>query len=376
MEPMPVPPSGATGLRMEFVPPFGLPDDAAWDALVAAASEPNPFLEPWFLRPALTHLAEGKEVRTALFWDGEHLAGLMPLVVRDHYGRMPVRHVGNWAHYQCFIGTPLIDEGAEQAFWTTLLAALDGATWASNFASFSDLDPTGPAFEGLQSCGRDAPIVHNRQRAFLQSDLDGEAYLATHVRPKKRKEWRRLSHRIAEMGTVAHYSLTDGEALPQWCAQFLAMEAQGWKGERGAAMANTAATRAFFDAMMAGAWDAGRLVFQRLDLGDDPIAMLINFRTPPGSWSFKIAHDERLSRFSPGVMIELENLMHVLADPAVDWMDSCAVENHPMIDSLWAERRRMVQVSVPLSGIKRTLAWTACRAAETASAKLRQWRRR
>jgi CelD/BcsL family acetyltransferase involved in cellulose biosynthesis len=367
---------GAAALRMEFAPPSALPDDAVWYDLVKGASEANPFLEPWFLRPALAHLTEGRTVRIALLWAGEKLVGLMPLIVRDRYGRMPVRHVGNWAHYQSFAGAPLVVAGLERSFWDALLVALDGADWAPNFSSFSDLDPTGPVFAALQSCERETPIVHRRERAMLASKADAETYLATNVRPKKRKEWRRLSHRIAEMGTVTHSTLTSGDDLTAWCAAFVALEASGWKGERGAAMGNTPATQSFFDVMMHGAWDAGRLEFQRIDLNDAPIAMLINFRTPPGSWSFKIAHDGALARFSPGVMIELENLARVLDDPAIDWMDSCAVENHPMIDSLWAERRQMVQVSVPLAGLKRRIAWTACRTAETASARLRQWRNR
>jgi hypothetical protein len=77
------------------------------------------------------------------------------------------------------------------------------------------------------------------------------------------------------------------------------------------------------------------------------------------------------------VMIELRNLARILDDiegdgPSIDWMDSCAVENHPMIDSLWAERRTIVQVSVPLKGIRRAVTWHLCRAAETASASLRR----
>ncbi|MEY2928130.1 MAG: hypothetical protein RL367_2607 [Pseudomonadota bacterium] len=374
MDPIPDLRPGDAGLRISFAPPAAMPGDAAWTRLVAAASEPNPFFEPWFLRPALAHLAKDQPIRVAQAWAGDHLVGLMPLAIRHRYGRIPVSHSGNWGHYQCFLGTPLIWAGAERAFWQALIAALDDEPWASNFLSVTDLDPDGPVCAALLSCDRQTPIVHSRQRALLASDLDGEAYLTSHVRPKKRKEWRRLSHRMAEMGTLVHSSLSSGDDLAQWCAAFMALEAAGWKGDRGAAMANTDATRAFFDAMMQGAWSAGRLAFQRIDLNGEPIAMLINFHTPPGSWSFKIAHDARLARFSPGVMIELENLIHVLADPAIDWMDSCAVENHPMIDSLWAERRRLVQVSVPLSGARRRAVWAVCRTAETASAKARTWR--
>jgi len=37
-------------------------------------------------------------------------------------------------------------------------------------------------------------------------------------------------------------------------------------------------------------------------------------------------------------------------DPAIGWMDSCAAPDHPMIDSLWAERRTIVQYRIALRG--------------------------
>ena len=46
----------------------------------------------------------------------------------------------------------------------------------------------------------------------------------------------------------------------------------------------------------------------RLDLDGKPLAMLVNFLTAPGSFSFKTAFDEAFSRYSPGVLIQLDNL--------------------------------------------------------------------
>ncbi|HMT44372.1 MAG TPA: GNAT family N-acetyltransferase, partial [Chakrabartia sp.] len=300
------------------------------------------------------------------------------LSIQPNYGRMPARHIGNWAHYQCFMGTPLVRAGREADFHAGLLQALDDADWVPGFLSLTGLERDGACHNGLVAAARamrrEAPIVHQRERALLQSELEGEAYLEAHIRSKKRKEWRRLGYRIAELGTLVSTTLTDASDLADWCDIFLSLEAAGWKGERGAAFANAAGTRSFFQTMMAGAWATGRLEFLRLDLNGEAIAMLINFRTPPASWSYKIAYDERLSRFSPGVMIEIENLMRVLADPDIDWMDSCAVEDHPMINSLWAQRRQIVQVSVPLSGLKRRATYALCRAAEEASARVRAWR--
>ena len=357
-------------------------DDAlvdAWAQLASMASEPNAFAEHWFVRAALKYLCENRDVRLAQVWAGDaRLIGVIPLTLYSRYGRMPARHVSNWTHYQSFMGTPLIERGFEQDFWQALITALDDSDWAAGFLSLTGLNEDGPVHRGLTAAaaqlGREAPTVHRFSRALLASETDAETYLNTHVRAKKRKELRRLANRLGELGKLRFAVLEDATDLPDWCDTFLALEAAGWKGSEGAALGNTPATAQFFRDCIAGAHAAGRLDFQRLDLDGCAIAMLVNFRTPPGSWSFKIAYDESLARFSPGVLIELENLPRVLGDPQIDWMDSCAVENHPMINSLWAERRSIIQVSLPLAGAKRTAIYRACRAAEMASARLRNLR--
>jgi CelD/BcsL family acetyltransferase involved in cellulose biosynthesis len=352
---------------------------AAWSRLANVASEPNAFAEHWFVGAALKSLSENRDIRFVQVWAGDtRLIGIIPLTHYSRYGRMPARHVSNWTHYQSFMGTPLIERGFEQAFWRALITALDGSDWAAGFLSLTGLDEDGPVHRGLiataAKLGREAPTVHRFTRALLASEVDAETYLNTHVRAKKRKELRRLANRLGELGAVRFAILEDAADLPNWCEAFLSLEAAGWKGSEGAALANTPATAQFFRDSMVGAQAAGRLEFQRLDLDGRPVAMLINFHTPPGSWSFKIAYDESLARFSPGVLIELENLPRVLGDPKIEWMDSCAVADHPMINSLWAERRSIIQVSLPLAGAKRTTIYRACRAAETASARLRSLR--
>ncbi len=350
---------------------------AEWLELADDASEPNAFSEAWFIKPALLTLAQGRvvkiiEVRNA----AGLLTGVMPLTLDRRYGRIPVRHVANWTHFQCFMGTPLVRRGDEIGFWAAVLTLLDQSKWACGFLSISGLLEDGAVHRALKAAtahlGRPSTTVHRAKRAALASDLEPEAYLSAHVRPKKRKELRRLGKRLSDRGALTFSILEDTDEIVGWCDTFLALEAAGWKGSKGSAFANLPETAKFFRDVIFGAFEAGRLDFQRLNLDGRAIAMLVNFRTPPGSWSFKIAYDEALSQFSPGVLIELENLRRVLQDQEIDWMDSCAVEDHPMINSLWGERRAIVQVSVPLSGMTRTLKFRACRAMEMTSAKLRQ----
>ena len=93
--------------------------------------------------------------------------------------------------------------------------------------------------------------------------------------------------------------------------------------------------------------------------------MLANFITPPGAFSFKTAFDERFARFSPGVLLQRENLA-LLEREGVDWCDSCASADHPMIDHFWRERRAIGRVNVGIgSGLRRTafraIAWAETR---------------
>jgi Acetyltransferase (GNAT) domain len=356
-----------------------LPDDVAWMALAKQASEPNPFFEPWFLRPALAHLRDDQPVWIALAWRGEQLVGLYPLAVRPRYGRMPVAHIANWVHYQCFMGSPLVLSGAEADFWRLLIEEMDRQPWAKAFFSPSGLECDGPCHRGLNSAaltlGREASVVHRHDRALLHSALSSSDYLAAHVRPKKRKEWRRLGHRLDDLGGAKLVALEQADELTAWRDSFLSLEAAGWKGEHGAALTREAGTRDFFANMLDGAFATGRLRMLRLDIAGKPAAMLVNFLTQPGSWSFKIAHDPELARFSPGVLIELKNMELILDHKHAEWMDSCAVEGHPMIESLWAERRSIVQVTVPLKGVARRLIYTTCRSAESASAWVRARRK-
>lgn len=346
---------------------------AEWQQLAGHAAEPNCFQEPWFVAAGLDYLTGDSDIRLIEVW-GDGLIGVVPLCVRNDYGRFPAAHVRNWRHHNDFLGTPLVRKGREADFWTALLGHLDRADWAPGFLHINGLLEGGPVHEALieaaSALRRSVPVVKRRVRAALASALPPDRYLETTVRKKKRKELKRLANRLAELGTVVSRSWSADEDLDSWCDDFLALEHRGWKGRAGSALASHRATEAFFRQATAGAAALGRLQIRRLDLDGKPIAMLVNFLAPPGSFSFKIAYDEAYARFSPGVLLVLDNL-DLLARGDIDWMDSCAAENHPMIDSLWGERRAIVRVSVPLAGARRRLSFAGWRALETgwASAK-------
>jgi CelD/BcsL family acetyltransferase involved in cellulose biosynthesis len=337
-----------------------------WASLAASASEPNAFAEHWFVAAALRSLPDGRDIQFIEARRGGRLIGLLPFEIVRGYARLPVLVVQNWCHDQAFLGTPLVAAGEEQAFWSAAIEALNAADLPANLVHLWRMCEGGPVERALG-----APAVHRRIRAFLQSELSPAAYYEQAVRQKKRKELRRLRNRLADLGKVDSLILDDRAELDAWCDAFLALEKAGWKGREGTALACDPQGEIFFRQILAAAWEEGRLQFRRLDVDGRPVAMLVNFLCPPGSFSFKTAFDEGFSHFSPGVLLQIDNL-DLLDRPEIDWMDSCAAQDHPMIDSLWTERRSIVRVTVPLAGWRRRIVWAVCRALEITSARLQR----
>ena len=129
-------------------------------------------------------------------------------------------------------------------------------------------------------------------------------------------------------------------------------------------MAEDTATRALFETALAGAAEAGRLERLGLFLDGKPIAMLANFITAPGSFSFKTAFDEEYARFSPGVLLQQKNL-RLLDRDEIEWCDSCAAQGHPMIERIWREKRAMASISVAVGGGMRQAVFSQLLRAET-----------
>lgn len=366
----------AAPLTVRVVDPLSLSDDlaAAWDRLAEEASEPNPFAERWCLQSALHLLDPERRARLVLVRDGcaGQVIGLMPVAPAARYGRLPLRHVAGWAHPNHFHGAPLVRAGYESLFWSILLGWCDAAPWAHTLVHLPRLTEDGPLHRALTDVARvrggEAGVVHREERALLESGLSPADYWDGAVRAKKRKELRRQANRLAEQGAVAFRRWQAGEPLDRWIDAFLDLEKRGWKGHAGSALASHGDTEAWFRAILTGAAEAGRLDMRALDLDDRPLAMLVSFLCPPGGFSFKTAFDEDYARFSPGVLLQRANL-DLLDDPRVAWVDSCAAPGHPMIDSVWRERRALVWVNVSLSAPSDRLRFAMLTGAE------RLWRR-
>ncbi|WP_435418172.1 GNAT family N-acetyltransferase [Parerythrobacter aurantius] len=324
-----------------------------WDDLAQRVATPNPFFERWALLPALENFACDHPVRLVTLYDGETLVGLMPLAISRHYYGRAVPHVSGWLHHNAFCGAPLVAQGYEIAFWSALIEWADRYGRGVPFLHLAKLPTDSALHTALRSVlalqQRPATVVQSIERALLASSLEPDAYFELSMSAKKRKELRRQHNRLSEEGELRFHRSEGSDNIDAWLDAYLFLEKSGWKGEQRTSLADRSDTSEFFRAAIAGAARAGRLERLTMTIDGRPIAMLANFLTPPGAFSFKTTFDESYARFSPGVLLQRENLA-LLAREGIEWADSCAAADHPMIERIWREKRTVVSVNIALGG--------------------------
>jgi CelD/BcsL family acetyltransferase involved in cellulose biosynthesis len=330
-----------------------------WRRLAASSLEPNPFYEPALLLPALRSLRSDATVEVALvFHDAAgpapRLIGLYPLERRRRYRGAPLTSLRLWKHLHCFLCTPLVDAAHASASLGGLLRGLR----AQSPASLLELDfcasdgPFAAALaETLRAQGQASTVTDAHSRALDRPARDVESHLAEALPPRKRRELERLARRLAEQGRLAFAELGPDEDPRPWIDAFLELEASGWKGRDGTAIALSPGQRRFFEEGAAALAAEGRLWMLGLALDGKWIALKCNFLAGRGGFAFKIAYDEKYARSSPGVLLELETLARLHRRPEIAWMDSCAIEGHFMKNRLWLHRREIATRLVALGGV-------------------------
>lgn len=200
--------------------------------------------------------------------------------------------------------------------------------------------------EGLQ------PIeTRSHVRAFLDSsDPKGEEGLSgLSLRKKKRKELGRQSRRMADLGVVHLVSTWQGLDHKDAINHFLAVEASGWKGGKGTALASDHKLIEMVNHFLPQMLEERKAQIDLMLLNGDCVAGMISLRAGRGLFTWKIGMDDKFARFSPGVQMMLEVSRMAIADKTIDYVDSLADPDHPMIDHLWGGRRAYSTLFIPFN---------------------------
>jgi CelD/BcsL family acetyltransferase involved in cellulose biosynthesis len=324
----------------------------AWEDLAADALEPNPFYEPWMLMPALRGLADGKDLRVVLVLtidQGEPvLCGVFPLERKARYKGLPVAVLNLWQHLYCALCTPLIRASCARQCLDAFLDWLAGEAGCP-LMEFNLVSGDGPFYELLNDCltkrNSSSLVCESYTRALLRPTETADKYVRAAISTKHRQDIKRKERRLSEIGRVEYDALEPDGDIDRWTDEFLQLEVSSWKGRQGGALASAEASRNYFVTIAKEGFRRGKLMMSAIRLDGQPLALRFSLIAGRGAFALKIAYDENHARFSPGTLLEIENIRLLHSRPDIEWMDSCAAPVH-FINRLWLDRRAIQSVLV------------------------------
>lgn len=327
----------------------------AWAALASRAIEPNAYFLPAWARAVDAH-AKGRTGAMALAaWDADkRLIGLAPVVSAWRAYRLPLPLLVSHEAYGV-LGTPLVDRDRASDAVAALLAAARAR--GAHALLLRDIPADGAAMNAIRATlareGMRARAVRRYQRSLLDASAPAtppDAVETTGLMPKSlmSKSQRRMRARLAEGGKVSLALARKPDEISSALEEFLALEAGGWKGKRGTALASSEGDAAFIREAVPALAATGNCEIAVLRQGGTPVAAGILPRHLDRGYFFKIGIDERFAAASPGTQLMAEVTHRFRADPGIAAADSTEPAANGPISTLWSGRMRMADMLVPL----------------------------
>jgi CelD/BcsL family acetyltransferase involved in cellulose biosynthesis len=280
--------------------------EGEWDDLSERVGA-SPFLRPGWFALWLAAFGSGTPEAIVVRRDGE-LAGVLPMQRRR--GRL--RSAANW-HSPLF-GPVATDEQAR----ALLLDHVFDAGPAGVELSLLNGDGR-PVTQAARRAGR--VVLHRTIATSPVVGLDGcfDSYERTLSR-NRRRSLRRGRRALEAQGDVSFHVHEGLAGLPQALDEVFEIEASGWKGRAGTAMASRPETARFYSQIAHWAARQGwlRLSFLRLD--GRAIACDFSFEFDGTLHSLKSGYDESHRAVGPGALLLHEQLRDAF-DRGLDTLD-------------------------------------------------------
>lgn len=329
--------------------------------LADSAVEPNAFYEPWMLVPALRWLYPTRGLQMVLVFrpiesgTQPRLIGFFPLEVKNVYNHFPVKTLSLWRHKFCYLCTPLLHRQYAREALAALMTWIESKNRQGKILEFGQVRGEGPAHdlivERLWTNANPTLVDARWVRPCMYRASSAQDYLDRSLSTRHQKDLQKKEKKLCQVGKVKHSSPENVADAGRWIQRFLIMEAKGWRGRRGLAVSSQASCSQFFQEAMKNAWDAGRLRMIGLTLDSSLIAIKINLACTGGAFAFMITYDEAYSAYSPGLLLEVENIRRFHQDASSTWMDSCADQNSPLFTRVWSDKRTIETLLISVDNL-------------------------
>jgi CelD/BcsL family acetyltransferase involved in cellulose biosynthesis len=245
-------------------------------------------------------------------------------------------------------GTPLVRAKTARECWAALLEARIAPVLELEWSSAA-----GPLYGALAETALEGgypwTIADAYTRAILVRGRDPRQRFNSNMK----NNVRRWHAKLAAHGAVKAVQLGASDDVAAWLDAFMRLEAAGWKGGAGTALACREDDRKFAAAVFPEAFRRGRLLITGLDLDERPIARHCMLSGGEGAFTFKIAYDEAYASCSPGILADVENVRWFMETPGPEWIDSHTARENTSYGRVWKDRRTVQRVAVGVHGLGR-----------------------
>jgi CelD/BcsL family acetyltransferase involved in cellulose biosynthesis len=276
-----------------------------WDALVARGPVDEPFAGHGWLSAWLDAFAPAAAPLVLVARDGRGGALGMAAFLEERR-RGVIRLVAPANDHSCRVEWALgADPGsAVAAIWGHLR---DRVRW--DVLLLRDVPRDGPTSTLLEPLARADRHPTGRWESLRSPRIPlGGVPAEERTSAKFRANLRRRARRLAELGAVAVRRADRVEEAEAAVSDFLAVEASGWKGEGGTAIALDPALVRFYRRIARDAAARGRLAIRALTLDGRAIAVHLGLVHRGVYLLPKTAYDESLGHVSPGQLLQREVL--------------------------------------------------------------------
>jgi CelD/BcsL family acetyltransferase involved in cellulose biosynthesis len=278
---------------------------AEWDAMVAGGPADAPFVRHGWISAWLDAFAPDASPVALVARDG-HGGALGMAAFLEERRRGVVRLVAPANDHSCRVEWALgRDPGtAVAALWGHLR---DRMRW--DVLLLRDLPRDGPTSTLLEPLARADRHPTGRWQSLRTPRIPlGGGPAEERTSAKFRANLRRRARRLQELGAVAVRRSDRAEDVDAALSDFLALEASGWKGEGGTAIALDPDLVSFYRRIAQDAASRDGLAIRALTLDGAPVAVHLGLVHRGVYLLLKTAYDERLGHVSPGQLLQREVL--------------------------------------------------------------------
>jgi CelD/BcsL family acetyltransferase involved in cellulose biosynthesis len=277
-----------------------------WNAALARGPRDEPMLRHEWLRAFIENFAPGATLRTFVARAGREICAAVPLIeTRERsadtcFVPMTTWHTPVNDHSQR--GGVLLGRRGEEALQLIWEAIRDAPGW--DRLRLRDLPAGAPEWRlrgWAEEAGHPCGLWVSLRSPYLPLPQSYDAVEAA-LDAKFRQNLRRRRRRLAEQGEVK-YTLADAKdasAVDAALADLYEIEAGGWKGQDGTAIAQRPELVGFYTQIARDAGKRGALALGTLTLKGKPIAAHLSLVHQKRYYLIKIGYDESLHEYSPG----------------------------------------------------------------------------